>query len=174
MLEQQIREIGGAVILRAPPEGNLPKFVAAETPDVIVVDMIQPERAALDDLRQVSADSPRPIVMFIGRDDPLFIEEAIAAGISLCNVAKAAFPDFGPIVTAAVAIFRRHQQVVMNLQQATALLTERETINRAKKLLMREQNMDEPRAYRWLRRRAMKESKPIAAIAADLIAQQEA
>lgn len=170
MLERRIREIGDAVILRALPGRDLLDSVASAAPDVIVVDLARPERDALADLRRVSADHPRPIVMFVDRDDRSFIEEAIAAGVSSCTVVVAAFPDVQPIVTAAVAIFRRHQQVVAALRQARAVLAERETINRAKHLLMHERGIDEPRAYRWLRRRAMTEGRRIAAIAADLLA----
>jgi response regulator NasT len=35
---------------------------------------------------------------------------------------------------------------------------------------MRERKFDEPQAYRWLRRKAMNESKKIAVVAAELLA----
>lgn len=170
-LEQRLREIGDATILRVPTERDLQEAVAAAVPDAIVVHMARPERAALHDLRRVGAYDPRPVVMFVGFDDAAFLEEAIAAGISSYSVVRDAFPDLKPVVMAAVAIFRRNHQAITDLRQAKTMLAERETISRAKKLLMRERNMDEPRAYRWLRRRAMQESRPIAATAADLIAQ---
>ncbi len=170
-LEQRLREIGDAAILRVAPERDLQEAVAAAAPDAIVVDLARPERAALHVLRRVGADDPRPVVMFVGFDDAAFLEEAIAAGVNSYSVVSDAFPDPKPVVLAAVAIFRRYQQATADLRQAKAMLAERETINRAKRLLMRERNMDEPRAYRWLRRRAMQESRPIAATAADLIAQ---
>jgi response regulator NasT len=34
---------------------------------------------------------------------------------------------------------------------------------------MKERNIDEPQAYRWLRRKAMNESKRIAVVAAELL-----
>jgi response regulator NasT len=138
---------------------------------VIIVDMARPDRDALDDLRRVGADNPRPVVMFIDRDDRAFMEEAIAAGVSSYNVADSAFPDVKPIVMAAVAIFRRYQQVADDLQSARAQLRERETVNRAKSMLMRQRNIGEPQAYRWLQRRAMNENKRIADIAAALLAE---
>lgn len=169
-LGQRIAEISNAVIRRVPPGGNLLDAVAAETPDVIIVDMARPDRDGLDDLRRVSADNPRPIVMFVDHDDRSFMEEAIAAGVSSYNVVNAAFPDVKPIVMAAVAIFHKYQQMAADLQKATATLMEGETINRAKAMLMKQRNIDEPQAYRWLRRKAMNESRRIAAVAADLLA----
>src|SRR5438132_1893415 len=169
LLEERLREISDAVIVRVPAAGSLIDAVTAEAPDVIIVDMARPDRDALDDLRRIGADNPRPVVVFVDRDDRAFMEEAIAAGVSSYNVVSAAFPDVKPIVMAAVAIFRKYQQVAVDLQQARASLIERETIDRAKALLMKERNFAEPQAYRWLRRKAMNESKRIVAIAAELL-----
>jgi response regulator NasT len=170
ILERRLGEISGAVILRVPSGRNLIDAVPELAPDVIIVDMARPDRDGLDDLRRAGADNPRPVVMFIDRDDRGFMEEAIAAGVSSYNVVGAAFPDVKPIVMAAVAIFRKYQQVADDLSTARAMLAERDTINRAKTLLMRQRNIDEPQAYRWLRRRAMNESRRIGDIAAELIA----
>jgi two-component system, response regulator / RNA-binding antiterminator len=169
LLEQRLGEISDAVILRVPPGRGLIDAVPELAPDVIIVDMARPDRDGLDALRRVSADNPRPIVMFVDRDDRAFMEDAIAAGVSSYNVVGAAFPDIKPIVMAAVAIFRKYQQVADDLTRAKATLLERETINRAKSMLMGQRNIDEPRAYRWLRQRAMNESRRIGEIAAELL-----
>lgn len=170
ILEQRLDEIIDAVILRVPAGRNLIDAVPELAPDVIIVDMARPDRDGLDDLRRVSAANPRPIVMFVDGDDRAFMEEAIAAGVSSYNVVGAAFPDIKPIVMAAVAIFRKYQQVADDLTKAQATLQERDTINRAKTLLMRQRHIDEPQAYRWLRKRAMNESRRMSEIAAELIA----
>ena len=170
ILEQRLGEISDAVVLRVPAGRNLIEAMPELAPDVIIVDMARPDRDGLDDLRRVSAANPRPIVMFVDGDDRAFMEEAIAAGVSSYNVVGAAFPDIKPIVMAAVAIFHKYQQVADDLTRAQATLHEREIINRAKSLLMRQRNIDEPQAYRWLRRRSMNESRRIGEIAAELIA----
>jgi response regulator NasT len=169
LLEERLREISDTVIVRVPLGGTLLDAVSADVPDVIIVDMARPDRDGLDDLRRVSINNPRPIVMFVDRDDRAFMEDAIAAGVSSYNVVGAAFPDVKPIVMAAVAIFRKYQQLATDLQQARTSLMERETVDRAKTLLMKERNFDEPQAYRWLRRKAMNESKRIAVVAAELL-----
>src|SRR5262245_19583767 len=69
LLEERLREITDAVILRIPPGGKLLDAVAAESPDFIIVDMARPDRDGLDDLRRVSNDNPRPVIMFVDRDD---------------------------------------------------------------------------------------------------------
>jgi len=170
ILERRLGEIGDAVILRVPAGRNLIDAVPELAPDVIIVEMARPDHDGLDDLRRVSAADPRPIVMFVDGDDRAFMEEAIAAGVSSYNVVGAALPDVKPIVMAAVAIFRKHQQVADDLTRAKATLLERDNVNRAKSMLMRQRNIDEPQAYRWLRRRAMNESRRIGDVAAELLA----
>lgn len=174
LLEERLREISDAVIVRVPAAGNLLDTVTAEAPDVIIVAMARPDRDALDDLRRISADNPRPVVVFVDRDDRAFMAEAIAAGVCSYNVVNAAFPDVEPIVMAAVTIFRRYQQVADDLHKARANLRDRETVDRAKAMLMRERNFSEPQAYRWLRRRAMNKNKRIAKVAAELLAAAQA
>jgi response regulator NasT len=170
VLAQQLAEVSDVETLRVRAGSSLLDAVAELAPDVIIVDMARPDRDGLDDLRRVSADNPRPIVMFVDGDDRAFMEEAIAAGVSSYNVVNTAFPDIKPIVMAAVAIFRKYQKVADDLTKAKATLLERETINRAKSMLMRQRNLDEPQAYRWLRRRAMNESRRIGDVAAELLA----
>jgi two-component system, response regulator / RNA-binding antiterminator len=168
-VERSLGELGYAVIVRMPPGCSIHEAVAAEAPDVVIVDMARPDRDGLDDLRRMTAANPRPIVMFVDRDDRTFMEEAIAAGVCSYNVVGAAFPDVKPIVMAAVAIFRRYRQVEDELARANMSLWERQMIDRAKALLMRRRNIGEPQAYHWLRRKAMNENKRIAAVAAELL-----
>jgi response regulator NasT len=170
LLEERLREISDAEITRVPAGGSLLDAVAQAAPDVVIVDMARPDRDGLDDLRRVSRDNPRPIIMFVDRDDRGFMEAAIAAGVCSYNVAQAAFPDVKPIVRAAVAIFHKYRRVEADLLQAQTTLRERENVDRAKAMLMRRRKFDEPQAYRWLRRKAMNESKRIATVAAELLA----
>jgi response regulator NasT len=169
-LERRLCEIGETIVVRAPAGGPLFDAVTAEAPDAVVVDITRSDRDALDDVRRISRDSPRPIILFVDRDDPGFMEDAIAAGVSAYHVVDGAFPDLKPIVLAAVAMFRKHRQVEADLHKARATLLERETIDRAKAMLIRQRKLDEPQAYRWLRRKAMNESKRIATVAAELLA----
>ena len=169
LIEQRVRTSGDMTIRRASEV----EAVEAEDHDVLVIGLDRPKRAVLHDLRRLCADHPRPVVMFIGCDDPVFMEEAIAAGVGSYNVVTAELPHIRPIVLAAVAVFRGQQRLAAELQQVKTSLKERETIDRAKALLIRERNLDEPTAYRWLRRKAMNESKRIAAVAAELLADGE-
>ena len=159
----------GIDVVRLQAGASLPEAVAHHRPDVVLVDMARPDRDALDGLRRVSADAPRPVVLFVDEDDPGFMEEAIAAGVCSYNVAHVAPPDARPLLRAAVALFRRHREVADELRQAESRLAERQTIERAKAALIRDRRWPEPEAYRWLRRQAMQRGERVAEVAARLL-----
>ncbi len=166
---RRLAESGVGPVARLGVDERLIDAVRAGTPDVVIVDMSRPDRDSLEAIREVSARDPRPIVMFVDHDDTAFMEEAIAAGVSSYNLVGAAPPDVKPIAQAAVAIFRRYQQVAQTLREAETRLEERIIIQRAKALLMRQRKLDEPRAHRWLRQNAMNSGKRLVEIAAELI-----
>jgi two-component system, response regulator / RNA-binding antiterminator len=169
-LAEKLEASDAMEVLRAAPGSSIVDIVRKAEPDVIIVDMTLPDRDALQDIRAANSHAPRPVVMFVDRDDPGFMEEAIAAGVSSYNVVGMTLPDVTPIVASAIAIFRRHRQVEQELAQAKAAIEERRILERAKAILMRRRGIGEPEAYRWLRRKAMNESRRIADIAAELIA----
>lgn len=160
----------GVDVLRALTGESLSDAVARVAPDVVIVDMARPDRDSLDGIRRLSSEQPKPIVMFVDEDDPGFMEEAISAGVSSYNLVGAALPDIKPIVKTAVALFRRYQGMETALRRAEQALQERTLIDQAKAVLMRQRQMSEPQAYRWLRSRAMDRGKRIAEIAAGIVA----
>ena len=137
----------GLTVLRLKPGESLADAVSLLAPDVVLVDMARPDRDALDGIRQVTALNPRPVVLFVDEDDPAFMEEAINAGVSSYNAIGMKPPDVKPILRAAVALFRRHQQAQDDLRQAENRLNERSVIDRAKAILIRQRRLSEPDAY---------------------------
>ncbi|MBS0640563.1 MAG: ANTAR domain-containing protein [Acetobacteraceae bacterium] len=157
------------VVVHLPASASLADAVAAQAPDVVLVDMARPDRDALEGIRQVTARNPRPVVLFVDQDDPAFMEEAIGAGVSSYNALGVMPPDVKPILRAAVALFRRHQQAQRDLQEAESRLQERAIIDRAKAVLIRKRRFSEPDAYKWLRSQAMSQGRRIVDIAAEVM-----
>lgn len=161
------------IVLRLSPGQSLAEAVATLLPDVVLVDMSRPDRDALDGIRQISVAHPRPVVMFIDQDDPAFMEDAINAGVCSYNAVTTKPPDVKPILRAAVALFRRHQQAQVDLQQAETRLRERGMVDRAKAILIRQRKFSEPDAYKWLRRTAMRSGRRIADVAIEVVQASE-
>ena len=173
LLARHLTESGVSDIGRVAEGERLFDAVRRHAPDVVIVDMERADRDGLESIREVTAREPKPIVMFSDSNDVAFMEEAVAAGVSSYNVRGAALPDVKPIVQAAVAIFRRHRKMAEDLQIAETKLDEQAVVLRAKSLLMRERDMSEPNAYKWLRQRAMDRGKRIADVARELLASRK-
>ncbi|MDE1145947.1 MAG: ANTAR domain-containing protein [Azospirillaceae bacterium] len=170
IVEADLTAAGATVIVRLAAGELLADAVLREAPDLVIVDMARPDRDGLEDIRHIARHDPRPIVMFVDHDDPAFMEAAIEAGVSSYNVVGASLPAIKPVVQAAVAMFRRYRQVESSLHKAETSLRERDLIDRAKAILIRQRGIGEPEAYRWLRRQAMEQSRKLAAVAADVVA----
>ncbi|MDE8347570.1 MAG: response regulator, partial [Acidocella sp.] len=82
---------------------NLLDAVRRICPDVVIVDMARPDRDGLDSVRALNARQMVPVLMFIDDDDPQFMEEAIAAGVSSYHVGGVALPAIKPILRTAMA-----------------------------------------------------------------------
>jgi response regulator NasT len=76
-------------------------------------------------------------------------------------------------MASAIALFQRYRHVETELAAAKALLEERRLIERAKAILMKNRKMSEPDAYRWLQKKAMNESRKLAQVVADFVAEEE-
>jgi response regulator NasT len=163
----------GLIVSRLKLHESLADAVASLAPDVVLVDMARPDRDALDGIRRVAALNTHPVVLFVDEDDPAFMEEAISAGVSSYNAIGMPPPDVKPILRAAVALFRRHQQTQGDLKQAETRLHERSVVDRAKAILIRQRRLSEPDAYKWLRRTAMSHGRRIVDVANDLIKEME-
>ena len=169
-LARHLADAGVDDVARVAEGERLVDAVKRHAPDVVIVDMGRADRDGLEPIREVTAREPKPIVMFADSSDFAFMEEAIAAGVSSYNVRGASLPDVKPIVQAAVAIFRRYRKMADDLHAAETKLDEQAVVLRAKSLLMRERDMSEPNAYKWLRQRAMDRGKRIADVARELLA----
>jgi len=164
-----LNQAGFDDVLGADAGADLVETVRRLSPDLVVIDMALPDRDALEGVRSLSANVPRPIVMFADKDDPAFVDEAIAAGVCSYNLSGVSNREMKSIVASAVALFRRYNKIETELAAAKSALEERRVIERAKATLMAKRKITEPAAYRWLQRTAMNENRRIAQVAADVI-----
>lgn len=144
-------------------------------PDIILIDMDNPDRDTLESMSAVHRDHPRPVVFFAeAESDSQTILAAVKAGVS-AYIADGLKPDrIRPIIDAAIAQFETYHSLRRELEQTRTELAGRKQIDRAKALLMKHQGCDEDQAYRTLRKLAMDRNQKIGTVAADVIKVLEA
>jgi response regulator NasT len=164
----QAQDDAFSIILTGSNE-NLLDAVGRAAPDVVIVDMARPDRDGLDSLRQLHHQRPYPVLMFTDEDDPAFMEAAIAAGVSSYHVRGATLPEIKPVLRTAIALFRRTEALSTRLAAAEDRIAARDTVDAAKRLLMKQGQLSEPAAHRLLQRRAMEQRKRLPEVAAALL-----
>lgn len=156
---------GCVVVAVAPDAGNLTVLVREAAADVIVCDIDDPGRDALESMRALHRDEPRPVVVFAARGEPDQIEAAIEAGVAAYVVEGLSPSRVRPVIEVAIRRFRAHQALRARLEEAQATLADRVVIERAKGILMQRRKLSEEDAYRLMRRRAMDRGERLVQVA---------
>ena len=175
LLEQALLESSYHVIAKLCGIRNLVEQVNALQPDVIIIDMEQPDHDLLDDLRVISRDHPRPILVFAQRSDEHMIRQAMRIGVSSFVVDgwSSSSARVKSLVDIAIARFEENQALREALDQAKTTLAERKVIERAKGILMLRRKCDEQQAYGLLRKMAMDRNEKIIEVAHHVIGAAE-
>lgn len=134
-------------------------------PDVVLIDLGNPSRDMLEEYFTVSRALSRPIAMFVDESDEETIGASIDAGVSVYVVDGLAASRIRPVLDLAVRRFGAFARLQADLDEAKGKLAERDTIDKAKRILMKSRGLGEPDAYAELRRKAMQSSRRIAEIA---------
>lgn len=139
-------------------------------PDIVLIDLGNPSRDVLEEYFAVSRALARPIAMFVDESDAEAIEASIEAGVSSYVVDGLAAHRIRPILDLAVRRFNAFARLQADLAVAQGKLAERESIDRAKRILMDSRGISEPQAYAELRKAAMDQGRRIAEIAEAVVA----
>lgn len=169
VLRQGLEKAGHRVVAEVQSTVNLSRLVAEVLPDVIIIDTHSPDRDTIEHLCVISQDTPRPIVMFSADGNTEKIREAVRAGVSAYVVDGLAAQRVQPILDVAIARFEALQSLRNELEDTQSQLADRKRIDRAKGILMKQKNLSEEDAYKWLRKMAMNENLKLAEVADQVV-----
>ncbi|MBI3777168.1 MAG: ANTAR domain-containing protein [Gammaproteobacteria bacterium] len=173
VLEQALTEAGFLVAAKLFRIRDLIEQMGALRIDAIIIDMEQPDHDLLDDLRIISRDHPRPILVFAQRSDEHMIRQAMRVGVSSFVVDGWSSTRVKSLVEIAIARFEENQALRTELDQAKTTLAERKVIERAKGILMQRRKCDEHQAYGLLRKIAMDRNEKLVEVAHQVIGAAE-
>lgn len=142
-------------------------------PEIVFIDLGNPSRDVLEEYFTVSRAMARPIAMFVDKSDDDMIAASVEAGVSAYVVDGLAANRIRPLLDLAVRRFNAFARLQSDLADAQNKLAERETVDKAKRILMDSKGVTEPEAYGEMRRKAMSSNKRIADIAAAVVTAHE-
>ncbi|WP_075291391.1 ANTAR domain-containing response regulator [Pararhizobium arenae] len=169
IIEEGLREGGYDQVTVIDDMHGLARRIAEINPDVIVIDLENPNRDMLESFFQISRAVRRPIAMFVDKSDEASIEAAVDAGVSAYIVDGLKQERVRPILKMAISRFNAFSRLSRELEETRGELENRKIIGRAKGLLMRSRGLSEEAAYALLRKTAMNQNRKIVEIAQSLV-----
>lgn len=169
IIEDGLREAGHRHVTVAHEMQGMARTIETLQPDVIIIDLENPNRDMLEHLFQLTRALSRPIAMFVDRSDASAIEAAVDAGVSAYVVDGLRKERVKPILDMAVSRFNAFSRLQRELHDARTALEERKVIERAKGILMKMRGLSEEDAFALMRQTAMNEKKKLADIAQSVV-----
>jgi|SRR5512138_1546250 response regulator NasT len=169
ILEEGLREAGYRKVSVLRDMQNLMRKIVDIDPEVIFIDLENPNRDVLEQLFTVSRCARRPIAMFVDRSDTDMIEAAVEAGVGAYVVDGLKKERVKAVLDMAVSRFNAFQKLREELDRARAELDERKVVERAKGILMKERGLSEEAAYGLLRKAAMNENRRVSEVAQSVL-----
>src|SRR5215208_3066033 len=139
-------------------------------PDVAILDVKMPRLDGIEAARRILAERPIPIVMLTAYGQSELVSRAVEAGVFGYLVKPYRESDLVPAIEAARA---RHAELEALREEAESLseaLATRKVVERAKGLLMENDDLTEEQAFTRLRKASQVSGRPMRVVAEALIA----
>jgi response regulator NasT len=173
ILGDGLREAGFTQVVHIAETTNLLARIHATDPDVILIDLEDPNRDVLEQMFQVSRVVKRPIAMFVDSSDSASIQASVDAGVSAYIVDGLKKERIKYVLDLTISRFNAFSKLQSELDRAKTALEDRKVIDRAKGILMKAKDLSEEQAYALMRKTAMNENKKIADIAQSIVTAAE-
>ncbi|WP_120278616.1 ANTAR domain-containing response regulator [Rhizobium sp. AG855] len=169
IIEEGLNEAGHLNVRVIHEMQGVARLIETMDPDVIIIDIENPNRDMMEHMFQLTRMISRPIAMFVDRSDTAAIEAAVDAGVSAYVVDGLKKERIKSILDMAVSRFNAFSRLQRELVEARNALEERKVIERAKGILMKMRGLSEEQAFALLRQTAMNEKKKLADIAQSVV-----
>jgi two-component system, response regulator / RNA-binding antiterminator len=169
LIEQALREAGHFNVKTIHHLQGVAREIETEAPDVIVMDLGNPERDFLEHIFRLSKSLRKPIAMFVDQSSDEAMLNAVEAGVSAYVVDGLKRERVKPILDLAIARFRVFEKLRGERDEAVQALDERKLVERAKGILMKQQNLSEAESFELMRNAAMTQGRTLTEIAKAII-----
>ena len=169
IIEDGLREAGYTRVTMVHAVNELARRITEIAPDVVVIDLENPDRDQLEHFFTLSRALQKPIAMFVDRSDAAEIQAAVEAGVSAYVVDGLKKERVKAILDMAISRFNAFSRLTRELEEARGALEDRKIIDKAKAILIKSRGLDEAAAYALLRSTAMNQNRKIVDIAQSLV-----
>ncbi len=166
--------LGHKVVAAAHNGRELVDRCRAERPDLVITDIKMPDMDGIDAAIQIYRDRPLPVILVSAYHDPKLIERAEADHILGYLVKPIEQADLEVVIALAMRRFAQFEALRREAADLRQALEDRKVIERAKGILMKRGQLDEPESFRRLQKLASEKSRKLVEIAQMILVAEEA
>jgi two-component system, response regulator PdtaR len=151
-LRTMLEDKGHKVIAAAVDGASAAQMARLEKPDVILLDIKMPGMDGIEAARRIMRERPTPIVMLTAYSQRELINEAREASVFGYLVKPVKEELLEATLDLAVARFKEWQKLQREVKDLQKSLEAREVVEKAKRVLMQQQELSEQQAFNKIHR----------------------
>lgn len=172
-LTDQLAELGHDVIAVASDGEEAVTMVRQDQPDIAILDIKMPNRDGISAAEEITREYDLPILMLTAYSERPLVLRAAEAGALAYLLKPVAAEELAASLSLALARHKEKEQLRSEIEKLEETLHERETIDKAKAILMERVGLSENEAYSRMRQRAREKRVKMVQVAQTIIAAEE-
>lgn len=172
--QRVLTHLGHDVIAIAANGDELIEACRSDIPDLIITDIVMPEKDGLAALTEICRDGPIPAIVVSAHHEDEYVERARHETVLAYLVKPIKKDDLPPAISLAMQRFREFEALHQQTDDLRQALEDRKLIERAKGVLMDRAELNESEAFRRLQRLASDKNRKMVDIARTIVEAEEA
>jgi response regulator NasT len=173
-LSESLSRMGHAVVAAVQDGRQLVAACQDTSPDLVITDIRMPHMDGLDAAAAIYKQRPVPIIVVTAHHDREFVQRASERHVLGFLVKPIKEVDLPPAVAIVRQRFEEFETLKAENESLAQALEDRKVIERAKGILMKQAQLDEPDAFRRLQKLARDQRKRLADVARMIVLSAEA
>lgn len=172
-LRTMLEDKGHKVVAAATDGASAIEMMRTERPDVILLDIKMPGMDGLTAARKIMQERPTPVVMLTAYSQRELVNEAREASVFGYLVKPVKEELLDATLDLAVTRFKEWQKLQRQVHDLTKSLEAREVVDRAKQVLMEQQDLTEQQAFNKIHRTSRSRRVTMQQVAQEILERQE-
>jgi AmiR/NasT family two-component response regulator len=169
-LRSYLEKMGHQVVGQAASSGEAIEMFKKYKPDLVLVDIRLDGADGIDLAGRLLAERPCPMIVVSAYGEAELVSRAATTGVFGYLIKPASRESLAAQIEIAVRRFEEREQLKSEKQQLSQTLETRKSVEKAKGVVMKRMNLDEPAAHRWLQLECQKRRMPIGDLAKEILA----
>ena len=164
-LVEMLTEAGYEVVGQAGDGEAAIAITEKEKPDLVVMDVKMPKLDGISAAERIANQRIAPVVILTAFSQRDLVERARDAGAMAYLTKPFTIEDLMPAIELAVSRFQEIKQLDAEVTDLQEQLKARKLIEKAKGIFMKNLNISEPEAFKWMQKTAMDKGRSMTDVA---------